>query len=112
MKNVALGLIVAGLLAGCSSTAQQPGGASFTASTAKAPQQYADCLLPKWQAWRPEAQQSATDTGVKLTATAGFTHAYINALVDREGDGSSVKLFVPIQWQESTAWTDMAKQCL
>lgn len=112
MKNVAMALIVAGLLAGCSSKSEQPGDASFTASTAKAPEQYADCLLPKWQAWRPEAQQSTTDTGVKLIASAGFTQAYLVALVDRASSGSQVKLFVPIQWRESSAWADMAKACL
>ncbi|MFF7710217.1 hypothetical protein [Pseudomonas sp. NPDC007930] len=111
MKIVA-GLVVVGLLAGCSSKEEQPDGASFTASSAKAPEQYADCLLPKWQAWRPQAEQRATDTGVKLTASAGFTQAYMVAMVDRDPGGSNVKLYVPIQWRESTAWSEMAKACL
>ncbi|PVZ19861.1 MULTISPECIES: hypothetical protein [unclassified Pseudomonas] len=111
MKRRVMGLIVAGLLAGCSSQQQDDNAPTWSGTSSKAPEQYGQCLLPKWQTWRPQARQDVTDSGVRLVASAGFTQALISASIDRDGSGSKVQLFVPQQWRESRAWVDMAKAC-
>lgn len=98
------------LLAGCAGKATDP-RAPLDETTSKSAESYAQCLAPKWAAFKP-VRQTDTDTGYKLTVEAAYTAAPAWAQVDRAGEGARVQIFLPPEWAETNGWTDMAKDCL
>jgi hypothetical protein len=102
------GLVV---LAGCAGKATDP-RAPLDATTAKSAESYAQCLAPKWGAFRPGLRQEETATGLKIVVEAAYTAAPATAQIDRTGEGARVQVFLPPEWAETNGWTDMAKDCL
>ena len=69
-------------LAGCAT----PGKPTASKLTHKSPQQYAACVLPKWQALAPQATQKSIAHGYRLTAPSAVASDDVLDVVDsREG---------------------------
>ena len=81
------------LLAGCYS----PGslvqkGPTFSASTGKTPKNYALCVFPQWQEYRPDATLSETETGYRLISGNDMnTNEILN--ISKTTSGSAVKFY-------------------
>jgi hypothetical protein len=97
-------------LAGCAGKAADP-RAPLDASSAKSTESYAQCLAPKWAAFKP-LRQEQTETGYKLTVEASYTAAPAWAQIDQAAEGSHVRVFLPPDWAGTNGWTDMARDCL
>jgi hypothetical protein len=98
-------------VAGCAAKATDP-RMPLDADSAKSAESYAQCLAPKWAAFKPGLRQEQTDTGYKLTVEAAYTAAPAWAQIDQAGQGSHVRVFLPPDWAGTNGWTDMAKDCL
>lgn len=98
-------------LAGCAAKATDP-RMPLDADSAKSPESYAQCLAPKWAAFKPGLRQEQTETGYKLTVEAAYTAAPAWAQIDQASQGSHVRVFLPPDWAGTNGWTDMAKDCL
>jgi len=69
-------------LAGCAN----PGKPTASKLTHKSPQDYAACVLPKWQALAPLTTQKSISHGYRLTAPSAVTSDEILEVVEnREG---------------------------
>lgn len=106
-------ITIMGMLAltACASKATDP-RAPLDANTSKSAQAYAQCLAPKWSAFKPGLRTEETEAGYKLTVEAAYTASPAWAQVDRAGEGARVRVFLPPEWAGTNGWTDMAKDCL
>ncbi len=110
--RILMGALTLAALAGCTGNGSWREQPTLAASSTKAPQEYAACLAPKWQKFSPEVKPVATDTGYQIDVHAPFTASLSQARIDQEGSGSKVTVSLPPEWAESTAWANMAKDCL
>ncbi|MFF7065195.1 hypothetical protein [Pseudomonas sp. NPDC008258] len=80
--RILIGALLAANLAGCAT----PGNPTASKLTKKSPQQYAACVLPKWQALAPQATQKSIAHGYRLTAPSAVASDDVLDVVDsREG---------------------------
>ncbi|WP_263264206.1 hypothetical protein [Pseudomonas sp. RIT-PI-S] len=98
-------------LAGCAGKAVDP-RAPLDATTAKSAESYAQCLEPKWAAFKPGLRKEDTENGYKLTVEAAYSASPAWAQIDRANEGAHVRVFLPPEWAGTNGWTDMAKDCL
>ena len=104
--------VMAAWLVGCSTSPTEPGKPVMSAQTGKDPQLYTQCLASRWQQFDPAASSVQTPTGYETTVSAMFTGAMARAEVVQESAGSKVEVYLPQEWQGTTAWTNMATACL
>ncbi|HEN8799262.1 hypothetical protein [Pseudomonas sp. CM27] len=79
--------LVAGLT-GCAT----PGKPTASKLTHKSPQQYAACVLPKWQALAPQATQKSIAHGYRLTAPSAVASDDVLDVIDSH-DGSRATFY-------------------
>lgn len=75
-------------LAGCAT----PGKPTASKLTAKSPQQFAACVLPKWQALAPQATQKSIAHGYRLTAPSAVATDDVLDVVEYH-DGSRATFY-------------------
>ncbi|MFJ4384745.1 hypothetical protein ACIP02_10390 [Pseudomonas sp. NPDC089408] len=102
-------LIVSALvtsLAGCAT----PGNPTASKLTQKTPQEYAACVLPKWQAVAPQATQKSIAHGYRLTASSAVASDDVLDVVDsREGSRAT---FYKGSFLSGDKLRQAAKECL
>ncbi|HDS1683185.1 TPA: hypothetical protein QEM39_004800 [Pseudomonas putida] len=69
-----------------------PGKPTASKLTAKSPQDYAACVLPKWQALAPQTTQKSINHGYRLTAPSAVTSDEVLEVVDYH-DGSRATFY-------------------
>ncbi|WP_336334273.1 hypothetical protein [Pseudomonas putida] len=93
-------------LAGCAT----PGKPTASKLTHKSPQQYAACVLPKWQALAPQATQKSIAHGYRLTAPSAVASDDVLDVVDsREGSRAT---FYKGSFLSGDKLREAARQCL
>lgn len=107
-----LAVAVPVLLAGCSTSGLEKDAPAFSSHTNKSPQQYARCLAPKWQGYNPSTSSVETEAGYKIVASTAFSGVVALAIVDRLTSGSSVRVFLPMDWAGTSGWKDSARKCI
>ncbi len=111
MRTVAAALLMFAL-AGCTTAGLQQDAPSYSAVSSKTPQNLARCLSPKWQEFNSSTSSVETETGYKIAASAAFTGIVALAVVDGNANGSSVRVFLPMDWAGTQGWKDAAKACI
>ena len=99
-------------LAGCTTSGLENDRPAFSGQSQKTPQEFARCLAPKWQAFNSSTSSIETETGYKIAASAAFTGTVALAVIDRDGQGSSARVFLPMDWSGTSGWKDAAKTCI
>lgn len=107
-----LSLIVLAVLAGCSTSGLEQDKPAFSSQSRKTPQQFARCLAPKWQELNPSTSSIETEHGYKIAASATFSGVVALAVVDQASSGSSVRVFLPMDWAGTSGWKDAARACI
>jgi len=105
----ALALVV---LAGCTTSGLEKDQPAYSGMSAKTPQQLAQCLGPKWQAYNSSTSSIETETGYRIAASADLTGVVALAVIDEANTGSSVRVFLPMDWAATSGWKDAAKACI
>ncbi|SDS74997.1 hypothetical protein SAMN04489803_2141 [Pseudomonas chlororaphis] len=100
------------LLVGCSTSGLEKDSPAFSSQTNKSPQQYARCLAPKWQEYNPSTSAIETESGYKIAASTTFSGVVALAIIDQANSGSSVRVFLPMDWVGTSGWKDAAKKCI
>ncbi|WPO98076.1 hypothetical protein SFA35_15610 [Pseudomonas sp. HR96] len=90
MKTSLIYLLPILAMAGCASAPNSP---SVTLTTSKSPGEYAQCILPKWQAERPGTQMTQHRELYTLTAPSGIAADQILE-VHKTSTGSQVALYL------------------
>lgn len=86
------------MLAGCTTPGDLRGGkATISASSSKAPKQYALCVMPKWQDARSGATMTETASGYRLIVATDSTAEELLE-VNRASSGSTVALYQRLSW--------------
>lgn len=111
MLPLALALALA-LLAGCTTTGLEKGQPAYSGRSEKTPKQLAQCLGPKWQAYNSSTSSIETETGYRIAASADLTGVVALAVIDKVTAGSSVRVFLPMDWSATRGWKDAAKDCI
>lgn len=99
-------------LAGCTTTGLEQGRAAYAGESVKSPKQLAQCLGPKWQAYNSSTSSIETETGYRIAASADLTGVVALAVIDKASAGSSVRVFLPMDWSATSGWKDAAKDCI
>ena len=99
-------------LAGCTTSGLEKGQPAFAGQSEKTPKQLAQCLGPKWQAYNSSTSSIETETGYRIAASADLTGVVALAVIDKASAGSSVRVFLPIDWSATNGWKDAAKDCI
>ncbi|KAB0532830.1 MULTISPECIES: hypothetical protein [Pseudomonas] len=107
-----LSVISMALLVGCSTSGLEKDSPAFSSQTNKSPQQYARCLAPKWQEYNPSTSAIETESGYKIAASTTFSGVVALAIIDQANSGSSVRVFLPMDWVGTSGWKDAAKKCI
>lgn len=110
-----VGALALALLAGCVSPSDLKSNTpTTTATTKKAPRDYAVCVFPKWQDARSEAVMSETENGYRLVIGAmQMTDELLE--VKKTANGSSVVFYQRVAWMPGvgrTAIESAVKACL
>jgi len=98
--------------AGCSTAGLEQDQPAYAGQSGKTPEDFARCLAPKWQAFNSSTSSIETESGYKIAASATFTGTVALAVVDKTNDGSSVRVFLPMDWAGTQGWKDTAKTCI
>ncbi|WP_054912359.1 hypothetical protein [Pseudomonas sp. NBRC 111127] len=98
-------LLIAGL-AGCAT----PGKPTASKLSSKTPQEYAACVLPKWQAVAPQATQKSIAHGYRLTASSAVASDDVLEVID-SGEGSRAT-FYKGSFLSGDKLRQAAKECL
>lgn len=106
------GALVLVMLAGCTTAGLEKDQPVFSGQSEKTPQQFSRCLAPKWQEFNSSTSSIETETGYKIAASAPFNGIVALAVVDKTSDGSSVRVFLPMDWAGTRGWKDTAKACI
>jgi hypothetical protein len=99
-------------LVGCTTAGLQEDEPVYSGSSQKAPQALARCLAPKWQEYNASTSSVETETGYKIAASAMYTGTVALAVIDQRGAGSTVRVFLPMDWAGTSGWKDAAKTCI
>ncbi|MDD2050550.1 hypothetical protein [Pseudomonas putida] len=98
-------LLVANL-AGCAS----PGNPTGSKLTSKTPEEYADCVLPRWQALAPLSTQKSISHGYRLIAPSAVASDEVLEVVEYQ-DGSRAT-FYKGSFLSSDKLRQVARDCL
>ncbi|MPR00673.1 hypothetical protein F0169_00480 [Pseudomonas sp. MAFF 212408] len=86
------------VLAGCTTPGDLKNGkATISASSNKAPKQYALCVFPRWQDARSGATMFETERGYRLTVSTDMTTDELLE-INKSASGSSVSLYQRLAW--------------
>ena len=99
-------------LAGCTTSGLEKDKPVYAGESEKTPQQFARCLAPKWQDFNPSTSSVETESGYKIAASAMYTGVVALAIVDKADSGSSVRIFLPMDWAGTSGWKDAARACI
>ena len=99
-------------MAGCTTSGLEKGQPAYSGQSLKTPQQLAQCLGPKWQAYNSSTSSIETETGYRIAASADLTGVVALAVIDKANSGSSVRVFLPMDWSATSGWKDAAKDCI
>ncbi|MFJ2362444.1 hypothetical protein ACIPIN_01790 [Pseudomonas sp. NPDC087697] len=110
-----VGALAVAMLAGCSTPGDlMKNDPTISASSNKAPKQYALCVLPKWQEERSTSTMSETESGYRLiVATDMMTDEVLE--IGSSGKGSKVALYQRMPWSKMVgrgAIEDAVRRCL
>ncbi|MEO8641837.1 hypothetical protein [Pseudomonas sp.] len=100
------------VLVGCTTAGLQQDTPAYSGVSSKTPQSLARCLSPKWQEFNSSTSSIETETGYKIAASATFTGIVALAVIDESSSGSSVRVFLPMDWAGTQGWKDAAKTCI
>ena len=112
IMRILIGAMAVMLLAGCSTSGLEQGAPAFSSQSKKSPQQFARCLAPKWQAFNSSTSSIETESGYKIAASAAYSGVVALAVVDQVSTGSSVRVFLPMDWAGTSGWKDAARACI
>lgn len=110
MRLLILGALVAGI-AGCSTTGLESGSPSALIDSSKGAKQFSQCLAPKWQALNPSTTVLDGESEYRVTASGAFTGAVALAVVRGAANGSTARVYLPMDWAGTKGWIDAAKSC-
>ncbi|MFJ4452951.1 hypothetical protein ACIP1G_03520 [Pseudomonas sp. NPDC089392] len=85
-------ILVASLLVASLTGCATPGNPTASKLTSKPPQQFAACVLPKWQALAPKATQKSIAHGYRLTAPSAVATDDVLDVVEYH-DGSRATFY-------------------
>ncbi|EJM73108.1 hypothetical protein [Pseudomonas sp. GM60] len=111
MRKVIAALFMMALV-GCTTAGLQEDAPAYSGVSSKTPQNLARCLSPKWQEFNSSTSSIETETGYKIAASAAFTGIVALAVIDENSTGSSVRVFLPMDWAGTQGWKDAAKTCI
>lgn len=104
--RILLCTVLAASLAACAN----PGKPTASKLTAKSPEDYAACVLPKWQALSPQTTQKSINHGYRLTAPSAVTSDEVLEVVEyHEGSRAT---FYKGSFLSSDKLRMAAKECL
>ncbi|WP_322618156.1 hypothetical protein [Pseudomonas sp. BIC9C] len=107
-----MGGVVLALLAGCSLPASLvPGEPNVSKHSAKAPKEYAACVLPAWQQEVPNTTQVSISNGYRITAPSVITADEVLDIVKYK-DGSQISLYQGPPWAKSGDLRKIVRDCL
>jgi hypothetical protein len=107
-----IGGLALAMLAGCSLPASLvPGEPNLSKVSAKAPKDYAACVLPLWQHDVPKTTQTSISNGYRITAPSVITADEILDVVKYK-DGSRVSLYQGPPWAKSASLRKSLRDCL
>ena len=107
-----MGGVVLALLAGCSLPASLvPGEPNVSKHSAKAPKEYAACVLPAWQKEVANTTQVSISNGYRITAPSVITADEVLDIVKYK-DGSRVSLYQGPPWAKSGNLRQIVRDCL
>ncbi|MCY1433270.1 hypothetical protein D9M71_492930 [compost metagenome] len=81
-------LLLVANIAGCAS----PGKPTASKTTKKSPEEYAACVLPKWQALAPLSSQKSIANGYRITAPSAVASDEVLEVVEYQ-DGSRATFY-------------------
>lgn len=110
--RILIGLVALATLAGCTTSGLEEDQPAYAGQSEKTPQQFARCLGPKWQAYNSSTSSIETETGYRIAASADLTGVVALAVIDKTSAGSSVRVFLPMDWSATSGWKDAAKDCI
>ena len=87
-----------------------PGKPTASKLSSKTPQEYAACVLPKWQAVAPQATQKSIAHGYRLTASSAVASDDVLEVID-SGEGSRAT-FYKGSFLSGDKLRQAAKECL
>ncbi|MGY2258107.1 hypothetical protein [Pseudomonas sp. SDO55104_S430] len=99
-------------LAGCTTSGLEKDQPAYADHSNKTPQQFSRCLAPKWQDLNPSTTSVETETGYKIAASSTYTGVIALAVVEKSDTGTSVRVFLPMDWSATARWKDAAKSCM
>lgn len=99
-------------LVGCTTSGLQQDAPAYAGVSNKSPQSLARCLAPKWQEFNSSTSSVETETGYKIAASAMYTGTVALAVINKAGDGSSVNVFLPMDWAGTRGWKEAAQACI
>ncbi|KAB0509692.1 hypothetical protein [Pseudomonas moorei] len=100
------------MLAGCTTSGLEKDQPAFAGQSQKTPKQLAQCIGPKWQAYNSSTSSIETESGYRIAASADLTGVVALAVIDKAQSGSTVRVFLPMDWAATSAWKDAAKACI
>lgn len=107
-----VGALAVALLAGCSTSGLEQDAPVFSSQSKKSPQQFARCLAPKWQEFNPSTSSIETESGYKIAASSTYSGVVALAVIEPANTGSSVRVFLPMDWAGTSGWKDAARTCI
>ncbi|MBP2839275.1 hypothetical protein [Pseudomonas sp. PNP] len=105
-------ILAAMTLAACSKGFMGEHATSFSENSQKAPQTYAQCLEPHWQAPGTTTSRIQTPTGYTVEVSATHIGPIALAVISKQASGSHVEVFVPTAQGRAERWQDAAQACL
>ncbi|MNY37886.1 hypothetical protein D3C86_1724750 [compost metagenome] len=99
-------------LAGCTTSGLEKGQPAYAGESGKTPKQLAQCLGPKWQAYNSSTSSIETETGYRIAASADLSGVVALAVIEKANAGSTVRVFLPLDWSATSGWKDAAKDCI
>ncbi|WP_347904971.1 hypothetical protein [Pseudomonas purpurea] len=110
--RILIGTLAVFMLAGCSLPASLvPGEPNVSKLTAKAPKEYALCVLPAWQREIPKTTQVSITNGYRITAPGIVTSDEVLDIV-KSKNGSRVSLYQRAPWAKTGALKKSVNDCL
>lgn len=112
MRRLLIAALAGAVLAGCTTAGLEQDSPVFSAQSKKTPQQYARCLGPKWQEFNSSTSSIETEQGYKISASSTYNGVVALAVVQGASSGSSVKVYLPMDWAATRGWKDTARACI
>jgi hypothetical protein len=100
------------VVAGCTTSGLEKDQPAYSGKSEKSPQQLAQCLGPKWQAYNSSTSSIESENGYRIAASSDMTGVVALAIIDKADKGSSVRVFLPMDWSATSGWKDAAKACI